>query len=294
MFHPARHPESLIFRPNAASLVADDHGHDCIIDCPMPWLAGPLAQGLTHYASPASHDQTVAGILIGNQDADLETETLRLYRELFALTSGLNRHRIWNFVPHINRVIAGTEHYVSFNSGRHRAYTEQFGTIRHQDLSAASAVGTRCGPLAIAFIASPDHVDHFENPLQTPAANYPERYGKLAPLFARGSRVHSTTGPTCWHLSGTASIRSAETIGSDFHSQLETTLENIRCLLDLMELPPQRTATWKVFLRDRADLAVCQQRLATIYPSDVQTMMFVEADICRSDLLLEIEAVFHH
>ena len=273
-----------------------------VLDCPMPWLAGPESQILAHgneairladgWALNAG--SSLAGVLIGKQGVPLQEETLRLYRIMLNLTRGLNRYRIWNYVPHINNVIDGIENYVAFNSGRHRAFTEEFGGIHPANLSAASAVGIKGSSLAIAFVAGPARVDHFENPLQIPSSSYPERYGVNPPLFARGSRIRGADGVTCWHLSGTASIRSSETIGQCFSSQLNITLENIERMLNVMAVPAQRIAAWKVFLRDRRDLELCRQRLSEVYPEKLNQVLFVEADICRSNLLLEIEGVFHN
>lgn len=301
MRHPTDHRQGLIFRSGAEATVVGVTDAGLVLDCPMPWLAGPavqlLAQGnrLTRAGEDwLLHDgDTLAGILLGSSSATLEAQSLQLYRRLFALTRGLNLYRVWNFVPQINAVVAGTENYLAFNSGRHQAFTEQYGCIDPKDLSAASAVGIMSGSLTLAFTAGQGRVDHFENPLQVPSARYPRRYGKNAPLFSRGSKIHTADGNICWHLSGTASIRASETIGADFGRQLETTLENIERMLSVMVVPEARRAAWKVFLRDRRDLAFCRQRLAETYPGEVDQMMFVEADICRRDLLLEIEGIFH-
>lgn len=294
------HPLPLIFRAGAAATRVDAAGGGLRLDCPMPWLAGPETQTLATGAALVRGDdgwllqgaELMAGVLVGDGGASLEDEAFQLYRRMFAATRGLNRYRIWNYVPGINAVVAGVENYMAFNSGRYRAFTEQFGGIHAQDLSAASAVGTQGGSLAVAFVAGPDPVSHFENPLQTPSACYPERYGKKSPLFARGSRIQAADGATCWHLSGTASIRGSETIGGDFARQLDITLENIERLLREMAVPAERQAAWKVFLRNPGDLEACRRRLALAYPAEVERMMFLEADICRGDLLLEIEAMF--
>ncbi|MEI6606088.1 MAG: hypothetical protein WCP35_12305 [Verrucomicrobiota bacterium] len=300
MRHSSSHSQSLVFRADAAAMAVRVDPAGLLLDCSMPWLAGPPSQLLVQGGTPLVADDawllqtedTLAGVLLGNVGGSLESETQHLYGRLFALTRGLNRYRIWNFVPHINTEVAGVENYLAFNSGRHQAFTHEFGGISPKDLSAASAVGIQRGPLALAFVAGSACVEHFENPLQLPSARYPERYGKNSPLFARGSKVQAATGDTWWHLSGTASIRASETIGSDFSQQLEVTLENIQRMLDVMAVPTRRHATWKIFLRNRRHLALCREQLARIYPNEVDQMTFVEADICRRDLLLEIEAIF--
>lgn len=300
MNHSSNYSQPLIFRAGAAVTRVAAVPEGLELECQLPWLAGPDTQVLARAAARVRRGEDwvlqgadlLAGVLVSAGGASREDESCRLYRRLFALTRGLHRHRIWNYVPRINDVVAGVENYVTFNAGRHRAFAEQFGGIFMPDLSAASAVGSQGGALALAFVAGSQAARSYENPLQTPAAHYPDCYGANAPLFVRGSRVDAADGSTCWHLSGTASIRASETIGGDFARQLDVTLENIECILGEMAVPALRRATWKVFLRDRRDLAVCQQRLAAVYPAEVARMMFVEADICRRDLLLEIEGMF--
>lgn len=301
MNHATCQTQSMIFLPGADSFASGVTDSGLVMGCPLAWLAGPTSQQLAWGGEAARtaegwllrDGKSLAGVLHATTGGTLEEQSLQLYQRLFALTAGLHRYRIWNYVPEINAVVDGVENYVAFNAGRHRAYAAQFGGIHQQDLAAASAVGTQQGLLALAFVAGPAAIEHFENPLQTPAADYPERYGKRAPLFVRGSRLLAEDGRACWHLSGTASIRSSETIGTDFESQLEITLENIERILHLMAVPTAREAAWKIFLRDRRDLARCQQRLAAVYPAEVDQMMFLEADLCRADLLLELEGIFH-
>lgn len=294
-------PKSLFVRAGARAAYVRETSGGLVFECPMPWLAGPESQLLANGTEtiPAADGwmlntgSSLAGVLIGDSGVSLEKETLRIYRKMLDLTRGLNRYRIWNFIPRINAVVSGVENYVAFNSGRYRAFIEEFGGIHLTDLSAASAVGANGEALAVAFVAGQDRVENFESPLQSPSSSYPECYGENPPLFSRGSKIQGPDGITCWHLSGTASIRCSETIGRDFASQLEITLENIGRMLDVMAVPKLRKAAWKVFLRDRRDLDFCRQRLSEAYPSEMDQMLFVETDICRRDLLLEIEGTFH-
>ena len=48
-------------------------------------------------------------------------------------------------------------------------------------------------------------MQHFENPEQIPALQYPSAYGSVPPAFARGTLVERPDGRS-WFLSGTASI----------------------------------------------------------------------------------------
>ena len=293
--------KSLVFRcdDDRVGIHVTDEG--LIFGCTMPWLSGPKSQLLAYGSEMSRLDHgwilkgrgVLSGVLIGKSRAPIREESRRLYRSIFSLTRGLNCYRVWTFVPDINAVVDQIENYQSFNSGRHQAFVDEFDGIYPLNISAASAVGIKGDALVIAFVAGRDRVDHFENPLQVAAAKYPEIYGKNPPLFARGSKITNEQGTPYWHLSGTASIRVSDTIGRDFMSQLEITLENISRMLGTMNVPLQRYAAWKIFLRDRKYLSACKKRLNEIYPDEIEQMVFVETDICRSDLLLEIEAFFY-
>ena len=289
----------LVFKAGSVRTSIQREGNDTVFACAMPWLAGPRTHILAHGDHwqcvgddwLLSTDDGLAGILTSAIDGPLDRQAEVLYQKLFALTDGLNLHRIWNFVPLINAIGGGVENYVAFNAGRHRGFQNHFGTDCLSRLPAASALGTQSGPLALVFTAGTTRVENFENPLQVPAPEYPARYGKNPPLFARGSRIDGHDGPH-WHLSGTASIRGSETIGSSLAEQIAVTLENIQTVLDFMHVPESAKAVWKVFLRRPADLTECRRLLAKLAPAGLKQAMFLHADICRSDLLLEIEGIY--
>ena len=273
---------------------------DLVFVSGLPWLAGAhqemLASGGTveacHGGALLRSTDSLAGVLIA-EDGGSFTDTARLlYERLFAVLGDHHLFRVWNYVPRINEMVDGLENYRAFNAGRHQAMQQVWGDSLAGKLPAASALGTYEGPLMLAFSAGHAPVKYFENPLQIPALEYPRQYGKLPPAFARGSVVHEPHGTT-WHLSGTASIRGCETCGADFSTQLQLTLENIATICAHMEIPASRHAGWKIFLRDPAHLAASQAAMQRVYPQDAASMIFLQADICRADLLVEIEGLFH-
>jgi chorismate lyase/3-hydroxybenzoate synthase len=131
-----------------------------------------------------------------------------------------------------------------------------------------------------------------ENPEQIPAFQYPAEYGSTPPSFARGTVVSAPAGPA-WFLSGTASIKGHATCGGDFATQASLTLDNVRLMFQRMALPPGLGGPWKIFLRHSSDLNAAQAALNEAFPDATTGAMFLEADICRSSLLLEMEATFH-
>jgi chorismate lyase / 3-hydroxybenzoate synthase len=276
-----------------------DTGGGVLFQAGLPFLTGQenevlVAGGTVEALSNGMVLQSIAGlagVLIAPSDVPLAEATHRLYEQLLCITDGQRLYRIWNFVPQINQEMEGMENYRSFNRGRHAAFVEYWGQDLTNKLPAASALGTPDGPLMLAFSAGTAPVRYFENPLQVPAIEYPYAYGRIPPAFARGSAVE-LGGETTWHLSGTASIRGSDSCGQDFATQMQLTLENIATICAHMDIPATRCAAWKIFLRHPEHLAASLAAMQRAYPQDADRMMFLQADICRADLLVEIEAAF--
>jgi chorismate lyase/3-hydroxybenzoate synthase len=156
----------------------------------------------------------LSGFVIAPPELDVETAARDLYRRLFAITAGIKLYRIWNYVPHINAVPDGLENYRRFCRGRSYAFEDYFGHAFQCQLPAACAVGSRHGPLAIAFLAGTDLPRHFENPHQVPAFEYPLAYGPRPPSFSRATLVSNPVKRELF-VSGTAAIRGHATVSAD-------------------------------------------------------------------------------
>lgn len=258
------------------------------------WLtAAPVVYGNTGAIRHASAGPWLMGV--GNWPAeDIAGATRQAYRDIIGLIGDRQTGRlvrVWNYFPGINRIQDGLERYRSFCLGRHEAFLES-GLTLTEDLPAASAVGARDGRLWILFLAGRGHLTQVENPNQVSAFRYPPEYGPRSPSFSRAVRF-SAPGEDCLFISGTASILGHRTVHpGDPVAQCRTTLDNLRVLLDragagtLDELG--RRAVWKVYLRHPDDYAAVSQCLrATLDP--VTPILCVRGDICRADLLLEIE-----
>lgn len=187
--------------------------------------------------------------------------------------------RVWNHVRDINRVEHGLERYRAFSAGRHEAFAKH-GYAMRGDLPAASAVGMRTGGVAAYFLASREPVQSIENPRQVAAYDYPPRYGPRSPSFSR-----ATVGEGLMFISGTASVVGHETRhAGDVAAQLEETLVNLGIVAGGRAL-----LTAKVYIRRAGDYPLIAARLSEAMPR-TQTM-FLHADLCRADLLVEIEAI---
>lgn len=292
------------FGGHAAEIAADDGW--ALLRVALPVLAGAETEPLlTHTAEPFGRDGCtlfagegmLAGLTVAPAALDLETASGELYRRVFAATAGLHLYRIWNYVPHINAHAQGLENYRRFCRGRSLAFEEKFGGAFQRILPSASAVGAVAGTLAIGFLAGRAEPRHFENPQQVPAFEYPREYGPRPPSFSRATAVVTEQGRQIF-ISGTAAIRGHAVVAvNDLDGQLACTLENLSVIgaaagvgADLgASLGGRRT--FKVYLRHAADLRRAQDWLGRELLRPGDTVAYLQADICRSELIVEIEAV---
>jgi chorismate lyase/3-hydroxybenzoate synthase len=204
--------------------------------------------------------------------------------------------RIWNFVTAINEGEGDEERYRQFCLGRARAYAAAPGRPPGVAYPAASAVG-KTGTdrsLEVYWFAGRQPGGAVENPRQVSAYHYPRRYGPAAPSFSRAMRV---PGPLLF-VSGTASIVGHESVhAGDLEEQLRETLANLEALLRQAaiggRIPSPRLGPGslvKVYVRPGCDAGLVERRLREQLGAGVG-LLILSADICRSELLIEIEAV---
>lgn len=138
-----------------------------------------------------------------------------------------------------------------------------------------------------------------ENPRQTSAYRYGKSYSPQTPKFSRGMALHCGRD-TMLFVSGTASITNSETRHPG-NAELQTheTLENIAALISKENLARHGLAgsgttldglaVIRAYVKRPEDYEkvreVCQSRLGAIPAT------YVVADVCRPDLLVEIEGV---
>lgn len=228
----------------------------------------------------------------------LHAATEQAYREIFATLDKLgcpHLLRVWNYVPQINVDTHGTERYRQFNSARREALIA-CGRDLAGNVPAACALGSAVGsPLVIYFLASRQAPAVIENPRQVSAYEYPTQYGPR-PVFSRASVLHERSGSILF-ISGTASIVGHRTVHvGDAGAQTRETLVNIEALLAEANRVSGTSQfglgalAYKVYVRKGADLPIIQSQLHSALGSRAQ-VMYLRADICRQDLLVEIEAI---
>lgn len=222
----------------------------------------------------------------------LETLAARAYTAIFDFTRDQgypHLWRVWHYFPEINDPEQGLERYRCFNVGRHEAFVSSGRGINEDSVPAASALGSSSGPLVIYFMAGRQPGKPVENPRQVSAYHYPSQFGPRSPTFARAMLV--TLGrQQCFIISGTASVVGYETLHpGDTLAQTQETLRNIRALLQQVPAAGAGKILLKVYLRHAADMSQVREQIKGEFGEC--KMVFLQSNICRSDLLLEIEGI---
>jgi enamine deaminase RidA (YjgF/YER057c/UK114 family) len=219
----------------------------------------------------------------------LTAKTESLYEQLLSNHPSFSLYRIWNFVPDINGQPEGhLENYQAFCLGRATAFERHVNNALHSKVPAASAVGTPGDHLTLVYLAGRPLGTHLENPQQTPAYEYPEQYGPKPPSFARASTVDYDGHPTLF-ISGTASVLASESIGETVESQLATTLDNLHAVASQCHTTHTGRRRARVYLRHAGDYDYVKTQLEASYLKRGDEATYIVADICRKELLVEIE-----
>lgn len=216
--------------------------------------------------------------------------------------------RFWNYIPDIHAPAGGgLDRYMAFNAARFAAFVEWFGGADAFADSVATATGVGHGgnDLIMHALAGNRSGQPVENPRQIPSYSYSPHYGPLPPCFARATLTKmAENGRSSLLIGGTSSVRGEASVHTgDAVRQTEETLKNLASLILAAEVQLQPSAVAK-------DMETTLKRLRNVRlyvkrPEDTQAVLstllesvphlefdeieVVRADICRRELLIEIE-----
>lgn len=229
-------------------------------------------------------------------EADLlntESATQRLFEELLRVTAARGYPyllRIWNYLGNINDGDGDDERYRRFCVGRYQAMSLR---PRFEGrLPAATAIGTSGGGLMVLALAGKRRGQQVENPRQLSAFRYPRAYGERSPSFSRATLVPWADGAQLL-VSGTASIVGHATAHpGDPQTQLRQTAMNLQALISQPGLARRGflPELFTLYLRNRDDLLPVLPLLPGYFGG--APVQVLQGDICRRELLLEVEAVY--
>ncbi|MFM2288632.1 MAG: hypothetical protein RL684_1775 [Pseudomonadota bacterium] len=270
-----------------------------LVPVPLPLLPGSAA--IEAWCVPGAHSEGITeglrwraagGFLVASLELDeaahggLRAAACNAYQRLLRAQPLLpcpHILRIWNFLDAINEGAGDAERYRLFCQGRAEGIGEAWPA-----LPAASALGRNDGErvLQLVLLAGVANGVTVENPRQVPAFHYPRSYGPRSPSFARAIRL-----PGQVLISGTASIVGHESLHpDDLRAQVHESFNNMLAVSEASGLRPVRLRGLKAYVRRAADaagvVAAARER-----PEAGTVECLVQADVCRSELLVEFESV---
>lgn len=257
------------------------------------------------------------GILPASLDAPILEQSNEVLAKLGAVldAEGMEINTIvrqWNYIERITHVPEGAnQHYQDFNDARSHFYAR---ADWRGGYPAATGIGTAHGGIMVEVDAARFRswrraVVALDNDLQVAAHGYSQNVligvadkifrHKTTPKFERAKAVVGANGAGIQvYISGTAAIRGEESLtGVGIERQTVTTLENIEYLISRQNLrkhgiKAERTPEiqiFRVYLKAESLLEPARETIERFFPK-VQAL-YVLTDVCRDELLIEIEGV---
>lgn len=202
--------------------------------------------------------------------------------------------KVWTYFSAINQGKGDDERYKQFCVGRSQGIGERW---RLQE-PAATVIGRkeRDPRLSLFWLASVRRGEAIDNPRQTPPRLYPRQYGPEPPRFSRAMLLRAFQGDALL-ISGTAAVVGAESMHhGNLHMQFAETCRNLEVLLAEGALRLGATPVWgsgtalRVYVREESDLLEAEALVRQYFSRDVQAVV-LSGDVCRRELLVEIEAI---
>ena len=232
---------------------------------------------------------------------DFRADAYDAYHELLsAVQTKEHGHlvKIWNYFSGINEAEGDAEKYRQFSLGRASVFDEL--GIQDESVPTGTAIGClhECGLSIIALLTNNDFRST-ENPRRRSAYHYPRQYGPRSPKFSRGGRV-SSADHDLFVISGTAAIIGHESVFPyETARQASETLNNLDHLADALSglgsedrsLVLDQELILRVYLRDREDMDLVARQLRETLGDIEPNLVFLNADICRRELMVEIDGV---
>jgi enamine deaminase RidA (YjgF/YER057c/UK114 family) len=228
-----------------------------------------------------------------------------LKKENFAFTDIV---RQWNYIEDITGEIKSSQNYQAFNDVRTHYY-ERNGLVG--SYPAATGIGIKEGgiilevhaikalpEIKLVSIANPSQIDAFHYSQKVLEGNPINRFScKTTPKFSRAMAI-IRNDQVLVLVSGTASIQGELTVGlDDVEEQTRVTIQNIEQLVfskALVIVPKAMTlkanySNVRVYIKYPEHLAQVKAICDAYF--NTKSMVYIESDICRSNLLVEIECM---
>lgn len=208
-------------------------------------------------------------------------------------------YRQWNYIPGITILNDGSQNYQEFNDARSIFYSTDNWSNGYP---AATGIGTSAGSVVVEINAVKEEKCAnlpIDNPLQIAAHNYSQQvlYGKVieqlsertTPKFERARLLGNTI-----LISGTAAIKGeCSNYSTDAVEQAAETMEIMDRLTSKKNVPVENNGSQynllRVYVKRECDIPAVKEYMQQHYPATKKH--YLVADVCRPELLIEIEGI---
>lgn len=210
-------------------------------------------------------------------------------------------YRQWNYIPGITVLNEGSQNYQEFNDARSIFYGDD---TWNNGYPAATGIGTSAGGVVVEISAIKGEKCAnlpIDNPLQIAAHSYSQQVldGKVieqlsertTPKFERARLLDDTV-----LISGTAAIKGeCSNYSTDAVEQATETMEIMDKLTSKDNIPVDNNGSQydllRVYVKRENDIPAVYEYMQRHYPAAQKH--YLVADVCRPELLIEIEGVAH-
>jgi chorismate lyase/3-hydroxybenzoate synthase len=237
---------------------------------------------------------------------EFELQTFQAYASIARVLAdlpGRRAVRFWNHVPLITEPAdSGRDHYMVFNAGRFRAFSDWYACPSRfeRDVATATGVGHGGRDLVIHCLAATGGATPVNNPRQVAPYHYSQRFGPLPPCFARATRLDHPARLLL--VGGTASVRGEDSVHvGDLAAQCSETFMNLAALVGAAmgkKLAGSiRLRRWlsafrelRVYHPTPSDRSAIESAILAQF-GGVERIEWLCADLCRAELRVEIEGI---
>ena len=254
----------------------------------------------------ATKELITEGIIPG----DISLSTFEQAKDIFAAienilaTEGFSPsdiYRQWNYIENITVKNDGSQNYQEFNDARSIFY----GSCKwNNGYPAATGIGTARGGVMIEFYAIKGETainKPIDNPMQVAAHSYSQKvldgtvvkelHERTTPKFERARLLGNTI-----YISGTAAIKGeCSNRTENTVEQAAETMEIMNRLIATDNIPTRNNGAQydllRVYVKRECDIPATSEYMQQHYPTVPKH--YSVADICRPELLIEIEGIAH-
>lgn len=236
-------------------------------------------------------DCLFGSIIIDNRGSyeEIKLAIQKKYSDFFEISNKNNMSivKIWHYLPELLKLYVNNKtNYSLLCESREELYRKFY---KNSDYPAATVIGIEGNKILIYFLAvSCETYKVVENKRQVSSYDYPQNIFSEKPMFSRAvifSFKNNTKRKIM--ISGTASIKGYQSVHKlNVVKQLDEALKNYRVFTKLENNP---TNVCRIYLTkcQMKNISIVTKKLENFFGKNQYILL--QGDICRSELLIEIE-----